>query len=110
MEVSDAYQCQLCKSKSRRHSKHRPVRKRIESVRETAHKHNVKILISLAKNSPGEFTTAINDPKARKELIQQIIAFTKEYKLDGFDIDYEEYDNWDKNFPSLLVFARWFNT
>lgn len=83
-----------------------PVRKRIESVRETAHKHNVKILISLAKNSPGEFTTAINDPKARKELIQQIIAFTKEYKLDGFDIDYEEYDNWDKNFPSLLVFAR----
>ena len=33
-----------------------PVRERIESVRETAHKHNVKILISLAKNSPGEFT------------------------------------------------------
>ena len=30
-----------------------PVRERIESVRETAHKHNVKILISLAKNSPG---------------------------------------------------------
>ena len=29
-----------------------PVRERIESVRETAHKHNVKILISLAKNSP----------------------------------------------------------
>lgn len=85
-----------------------PVRKRIESVRETAHKHNVKILISLAKNSPGEFTTAINDPKARKELIQQIIAFTKEYKLDGFDIDYEEYDNWDKNFPSLLVFGQRF--
>lgn len=83
-----------------------PVRERIERVRETAHKHNVKILISFAKNSPGEFTTAINDPKARKELIQQVISFTKEYKLDGFDIDYEEYDNWDKNFPSLLDFAR----
>lgn len=83
-----------------------PVRERIESVRETAHKHNVKVLISLAKNSTGEFATAINDPKARKELIKQIVVFTKEYKLDGFDIDYEEYDNWDKNFPSLLAFAR----
>lgn len=83
-----------------------PVRERIESVREMARKHNVKILISLAKNSMGEFAAAINDPKARKELIKQIVAFTKEYDLDGFDIDYEEYDNWDQNFPSLLVFAK----
>lgn len=83
-----------------------PVRERIESVRETARKQNVKILISLAKNTKGEFAAAINDPKARKELIKQTIAFTKEYDLDGFDIDYEEYDNWDQNFPSLLVFAK----
>lgn len=83
-----------------------PVREKIKCVIETARKHNIKVLISLAKNANDEFATAINDPKARKELIKQIVEFTKEYKLDGFDIDYEEYDNWDKNFPSLLVFAK----
>ncbi|MEY8706683.1 glycosyl hydrolase family 18 protein [Bacteroides faecichinchillae] len=82
------------------------IRDRIQEVRETARKHNVKVLISLAKNGKGEFTAAINDPKARKELVKQIIAFTKEYELDGFDIDYEEYDKWDVYFPSLLVFAK----
>lgn len=83
-----------------------PVRARIRDVRDIAHQHNVKILISIAKNGKGEFTAAINDPKARKELIKQIIGFTKEYELDGFDIDYEEYDNWNVNFPSLLIFAN----
>lgn len=83
-----------------------PIRDRIINIRETAHKHKVKVLISLAKNSKGEFATTINDPTARINLIQQIVELTKEYKLDGFDIDYEEYDNWDINFPSLLVFAR----
>lgn len=83
-----------------------PVRQRIQKVRDVARQHKVKILISIAKNKKGDFTTAIKDPKARKELINNIIAFTREYELDGFDIDYEEYDNWDVNFPSLLVFAK----
>lgn len=81
-------------------------KERIEDVIETARKHNVKVLISFAKNTKGEFATAINDPKARVELIKHIVSFTKKYKLDGFDIDYEEYDNWDKNFPSLLIFVQ----
>lgn len=83
-----------------------PVRERIRKVRDTAHGHNVKILISIAKNGKGEFTTAINDPVVRKKLINEIITFTRENQLDGFDIDYEEYDNWDANFPSLLAFAQ----
>lgn len=82
------------------------IRDRIREVRQTARKHNVKVLISLAKNGKGEFTAAINDPKARKELVKQIVTFTKEYELDGFDIDYEEYDKWDVYFPSLLIFAK----
>ena len=83
-----------------------PVQSRIQDVRNVAHQHNVKILISIAKNGKGEFTAAISDQKARKELIKQIIALTKKHKLDGFDIDYEEYDNWNVNFPSLLAFAK----
>ena len=51
------------------------IRDRIQEVRETARKHNVKVLISLAKNGKGEFTAAINDPKARKELVKQF-SFT----------------------------------
>ena len=82
------------------------IQNRIQNVRDIAHKHNVKVLISLAKNGKGEFTTAINDPMARKTLTNEVIAFTRDNKLDGFDIDYEEYDNWDTNFPSLLVFAK----
>lgn len=83
-----------------------PIQRRIREVRNIAHAHNVKVLISLASNSRGEFTTAINGPKARTKLIKQIIALTTEYELDGFDIDYEEYDKWDENFPSLLIFVR----
>lgn len=82
------------------------IQNRIHSVRDIAHKHNVKILISLAKNNKGDFATAINDPLARKTLINEVLAFTRENKLDGFDIDYEEYDNWDANFPSLLALAK----
>lgn len=83
-----------------------PVQNRIANVRDVAHKNNVKILISLAKDKPGSFTAAINDPKARKTLIEQVLTFTRENQLDGFDIDYEEYDNWDTNFPSLLILAQ----
>lgn len=82
------------------------IEERIEKVRDTAREHHVKALISVAKNGPGEFTAAINDPKASKELTERLVALAKEYDLDGIDIDYEEYDNWDANFPSLLALAR----
>lgn len=83
-----------------------PAEKNLEKVRDDAHRNGVKILISVAKNSPGEFKAAISDSEARKKLAQQIVAFTRDNKLDGFDIDYEEYDDWDNYFPSLLAFAK----
>lgn len=82
------------------------VQKNIKEVRQAARKNNVKILISIAKEEKGSFAAAVNDPQARKKLIDSVITFTRENELDGFDIDYEDYDNWDANFPALLAFVR----
>lgn len=82
------------------------VSERIIQVRDDARKYGVKTLISLAKMAPGEFTAAISDPVSRASLVKNIIEFTRDNQLDGFDIDYEEYDNWDRNLPALLEFIR----
>lgn len=82
------------------------VEERIDRVCDDAHRNGVKILISLAKATTGQFTIAISNPASRALLVENIIKFTKEKGLDGFDIDYEEYDNWNANFPSLLTFIR----
>lgn len=82
------------------------VRNHIKEVRQAARKNNVKMLISIAKEEKGSFAAAVNDPQARKKLTDRVIAFTRENELDGFDIDYEDYDDWDTNFPALLVFVR----
>lgn len=85
------------------------VTSRIIETRDVAHANKVKILISVAKKSPGEFTKAIESENKRKKLAKQIVDFTRENRLDGFDIDYEDYDNWDANFPNLLAFAKELN-
>lgn len=77
---------------------------RIVDVRNDAHQHDVKILISFNKNSEGEFLSAISDPAIRKTLVKNIIDFTKKYQLDGFDIDYEDYRNWNRT--ALTQFAK----
>ncbi|MDD3968290.1 MAG: DUF4971 domain-containing protein [Proteiniphilum sp.] len=82
------------------------VQKNIKEVRQAARKNNVKMLISIAKEENGSFAAAVNDPQARKKLTDRVIAFTRENELDGFDIDYEDYDDWDTNFPALLAFVR----
>lgn len=79
---------------------------RLAAVRSIARQNGVKILVSVAKNSSGEFATAINNAAARQKLIDGIVAFTKNNNLDGFDIDYEDYSNWDANFPSLVAFSK----
>lgn len=76
----------------------------LNQIRDKAHEHGVKVLISINKNSSGEFRTAINNESVRDALVQNIIAFTKARQLDGFDIDYEDYDNW--NNTSLVAFAK----
>lgn len=78
----------------------------IGQIRDKAHEQGVKVLISIAKNTAGEFTTAISNENTRNTLAANIVEFTRINQLDGFDIDYEEYTNWDANFPSLLAFIR----
>lgn len=78
----------------------------IRQIRDKAHAEGVKVLISIAKNTAGEFTTAISNETSRSALIANIIQFTRTNQLDGFDIDYEEYTNWNANFPSLLAFIQ----
>lgn len=69
-----------------------------------AHERGIKVLISINKNSSGEFDAAISSEVTRNKLAQNIVKFTKENQLDGFDIDYEDYDNW--NAASLVDFAK----
>lgn len=77
---------------------------KIARVLEVAHSYGVKVLISVNKNSSGEFRTAIGSASTRSALAQNIVTFTREHGLDGFDIDYEDYDNWDS--ASLVAFAE----
>lgn len=77
---------------------------KIDRIRTEAHSHGVKVLISINKNSSGEFRTAISNATTREKLAQNIVAYTKENRLDGFDIDYEDYNNWDN--VSLAAFAK----
>lgn len=84
------------------------VQEKIKEVRKMAHRHDVKVLISIASNNKGEFSTAIAHPESRKRAVKEIIDFTRNNKLDGFDIDYEEHDNKTNNesFRSLLAFIK----
>lgn len=81
------------------------VQDRIAAVRDKAHSQGVKILISVAKNGKGEFTQAIGSDTSRKALVGNILSFVRTHQLDGFDIDYEEYDNWNAHLPNLLKFV-----
>lgn len=84
------------------------IQKEIKKVRKTAHRHGVKVLISIARNTKGEFSAAIANPESRKKAAKEIINFVRDNKLDGFDIDYEEHDNTSDNesFRSLLAFVK----
>ncbi|MDB0714925.1 glycosyl hydrolase family 18 protein [Bacteroides xylanisolvens] len=77
---------------------------KLAEIRTKAHEYGVKVLISINKNSSGEFKAAIGSEATRNTLVQNIVKFTKENQLDGFDIDYEDYDNWDA--ASLVAFAK----
>ena len=77
---------------------------KLNRVCSIARKHGVKVLISINKNSDKSFADAIGDKERRNKLVRNIVNFTREKKLDGFDIDYEDYNNWDKT--SLVAFAK----
>lgn len=82
------------------------VKDRLPAVTAKAREEGVEVLISLSKRNAGEFAAAVNDPAARSALVGNILSFVRENGLDGFDIDYEEYDDWNARFPGLLAFVR----
>lgn len=69
-----------------------------------AKEHGVKVLISINKSSEGEFGAAIDNETTRNALAANIVKFTRDNGLDGFDIDYEDYNHWNTN--SLVAFAK----
>lgn len=78
------------------------VKQHLPEIVETAHRNNVKVLISLQSDGDG-FYKAIKNPQIRKKLGQSIIDYVKVNKLDGFDLDYELYDH---ICPELVLFAK----
>lgn len=85
---------------------------RLKRIIGKAKETGVKVLISVARNGAGEFTSAIADETSRNALAENIVAFTRKYGFDGFDIDYEEYNgangetNWNNNIQSLVAFVK----
>lgn len=79
------------------------VKKHLQEIREKAHKHGVKVLISLRSDESGEFYQAIKNEQSRNNLVKNAIAYAKENNLDGIDIDYE---NYDKICPELILFVQ----
>lgn len=69
-----------------------------------AKEHGVKVLISINKFKEGEFAAAIDKESTRNALATNIVQFTRDNGLDGFDIDYEDYQHW--NTSSLIAFAK----
>ena len=47
---------------------------------------------------------AIDNAETRSALVSNIVNFTQANQLDGFDIDYEDYNHWNTN--SLVAFAE----
>ena len=77
---------------------------RLTQIRSIAKQYGIKVLISFNKAGNKQFADAINNAVTRNTLVHNIVNFIKEKQVDGFDIDYEDYDYWDRN--SLVAFAK----
>lgn len=79
------------------------VKERLAEIRDKAHQYGVKVLISLRSDKDGAFYRAIKNEKSRANLVENAIQYAKDNKLDGIDIDYE---NYDRICPELLLFVK----
>jgi GH18 family chitinase len=61
----------------------------IKQIVEEAHKNNVKVIVSIRDESPGQFAEAIENRKS--VLADNILQYVKDNSLDGFDIDFEDW-------------------
>jgi len=63
-----------------------------KNVIKEAHKHNVKVLLSIGGGGSKNFSKAILDEKSRHLLVSNLELAIKNLELDGIDVDYEEWD------------------
>ena len=78
---------------------------KLELIVENAHKHDVKVLISVGGwGWDSQFETVAADPSLRSAFVQNLKAFVDEYQLDGADIDWEYPDQGQsaQNFLALM--------
>lgn len=73
-----------------------------------AKSNNYEVWPIVANNNNSEdkintFSVLINDYKKREELINQIVEYVKEYKLDGINIDFENINKSDKDSLSRFI-------
>ncbi|MBQ8501737.1 MAG: hypothetical protein IJ494_05475 [Bacteroides sp.] len=71
-----------------------------------AHRHHVKVLLSLGGGGSHSFTHAILNDSCRSRLVQQLQFQVKELNLDGLDIDYEEWDGGEQGASPLDIQRR----
>ena len=59
-------------------------------VEEKKKHHNLKVMIACGGwGGSGGFSEMSRTPENRKEFVESVVSFIKEYKLDGLDIDWE---------------------
>lgn len=76
------------------------------AVIDDAHKNGVKVLLSLGGGGSRSFTNAILNDTCRTRLVQNLKTQVKELKLDGLDIDYEEWDGSEEGASELDLQRR----
>lgn len=69
-----------------------------------AHENNYKVWAMFSNNSMRETTSKLlNSEELREELIQSIVNLSKQYNLDGINIDFENMNVADKNLFSRFI-------
>lgn len=72
------------------------VKYKISGLVENAHNNGVAVLISVGGAGNAEFSPCILNSESRTKLVKNLIDFAIKYKLDGIDLDYEEWDGSDQ--------------
>jgi GH18 family chitinase len=77
----------------------------LKEVVSYAHQYKVKVLMSCGGGSRQKYYGKLLADNRRAELVKNFIAFVKQYKLDGIDVDLEG-DDIDDNYGSFITELR----
>lgn len=80
----------------------------ITQLIETTHAAGKKILLSVHKAGDQEFAGAMETAEKRTKVVNQIIGYVNDRGLDGFDIDFEDYNyiNSENTRKNLISFIK----